>query len=162
MRKSVLYTCELKQYRQITASLCAVCPRLENCRAFRLWYKRHSAEYISFVTEICIKFPEKYTMEVFFMAEKHTYIQIVDARSGNIERIVDFAEIEALSTEEKLALSRGKQLFIVTHRLEPIVKVEMRKTTINEPVNFGNDSQPEPEEPIKPEPEKPVNPKGRK
>lgn len=101
-------------------------------------------------------------MEVFFMAEKHTYIQIVDARSGNIERIVDFAEIEALSTEEKLALSRGKQLFIVTHRLEPIVKVEMRKTTINEPVNFGNDSQPEPEEPIKPEPEKPVNRKGRK
>ncbi len=96
------------------------------------------------------------------MAEKRTYIQIVDAKSGKIEKIVDYTDIDAMSTEDKLALSRGKQLFIVTHRLEPIVKVEMKKTAISEPASFEQECPPEQEEPIEPEPVKPVTRKGRK
>lgn len=96
------------------------------------------------------------------MADKRTYIQIVDSKSGKIEKIVDFADIDAMSTEDKLALSRGKQLFIVTHRLEPIVKVEMKRTVISEPVTFEEEIPPKQEPPKDPEPEKPVTGKGRK
>lgn len=75
-------------------------------------------------------------MEVHFMAEKMSFIQIVDISSGKIERIVSLAEVEALSPEDKLALSRTKNLFVVTHKLEPIVKVELKKTLISEPLYY--------------------------
>lgn len=95
------------------------------------------------------------------MAEKKTFIQIVDISTGKIERIVDQADIEALSAEEKLALSRNKNLFIVTHKLEPIVKVEMKKTMINEPLYYSIAKEAEPE-PIEEISEEPIpTPKGR-
>jgi len=82
-------------------------------------------------------------MEVYFMADKQSFVQIVDLSSGKIEKIVSLSDIESLSAEEKLALARNKNLFVVTHRLEPIVKVEMKKSTINEPMIFGDSvSQP--------------------
>lgn len=163
MKKSRLFTCEIKRHREITPPLCAVCPRITKCRIFPVWYRLHKREYLDFVTDICKKFPDKYIMEVQFMAEKQTFVQIVDMTSGKIERIVNLAEIEAMTAEEKLALSRNKSLFVVTHRLEPIVRVELRKSVVSEEINF---STPEPaaekvieeitEEPI------PVKSKGRK
>ena len=71
------------------------------------------------------------------MAEKQSFVQIVDMITGKIERVVNLNEITAMSAEEKLALSRQKSLFVVTHRLEPIVKVELKKTVISSPMQFS-------------------------
>ncbi len=147
MKKSRLHVCELKRHREITPPLCAVCPRIAKCRSFLIWYRQHRREYLDFVVEICNKFPDKYQMEVSFMAEKQSYVQIVDQATGQIERIAKLSEIEAMSAEEKLALSRSKDLFIVTHRLEPIVRVELKKTAIAEPA--APTPVPEPEPPAK-------------
>jgi hypothetical protein len=130
------------------------------CRAFKIWYQKHSKEYLDFVLDIVKKFPEKYQMEVEFMAEKQHFVQIVDMDSGTIERIVNLKEIDAMSPEEKLALSKNKNLFVVTHRLQPIVKVELKKTLISAPIQFEN-SESKTEEP-KPEPKPAPKAKGRK
>ena len=84
-----LFHCEIKRNRPITPQLCAICPRIERCRAFRLYYRQNTAEYINFVTKIVEKFPDKYKMEVLFMAEKQTFVQIVDRNTGNVERVTD-------------------------------------------------------------------------
>jgi hypothetical protein len=55
-----------------------------------------------------------------------------------------------MTPEEKLELSRNKNLFVVTHRLEPIVRVELRKTSINEPMQFGSKTVAEKQEPVIP------------
>ncbi|MCK9335823.1 MAG: hypothetical protein PHU99_07985 [Candidatus Cloacimonetes bacterium] len=81
------------------------------------------------------------------MAEKQSFVQIVDMASGKIDRIVNLKEIDAMTAEEKLALSRNKNLFVVTHRLEPIVKVELKKSVISSPMNFESIPEPEPEIP---------------
>ncbi len=78
------------------------------------------------------------------MAEKQQFVQIVDMTSGKIERIVNLKEIDAMSAEDKLALSREKNLFIVTHRIQPIVRVEMKKSVIESPMQFS--AEPEAEE----------------
>lgn len=75
------------------------------------------------------------------MAEKQTFVQIVDMATGAIERIVNLKEIEAMTPEQKLELSRNKNLFVVTHRLEPVVRVELKKSVISEPLQFA---EPEP------------------
>jgi hypothetical protein len=137
MRKSRLHACELKRHRQIAPPLCAVCPRVMKCRSFRIWHRLNHNEYLDFVTDVCKKFPDKYQMEVSFMPEKQTFVQIVDMTTGKIERIVNLSDIEAMKPEEKLELSRNKNLFIVTHRLEPIVRVELRKSAINDPLQFS-------------------------
>lgn len=85
------------------------------------------------------------------MAEKQSFVQIVDMASGKIDRIVNLKEIEAMSAEEKLALARNKNLFVVTHRLEPIVKVELRKSVISQPLKFSDPEAPLPAEEIVPE-----------
>ncbi|MCD8479800.1 MAG: hypothetical protein LRZ88_05965 [Candidatus Cloacimonetes bacterium] len=136
MKKSRLYHCELKRHRQIAPELCAVCPRILKCRAFRAWHSIFHQDYYDFVLDIVEKFPDKYEMEVHFMAEKQSFVQIVDMASGKIDRIVNLKEIDAMSAEEKLALSRNKNLFVVTHRLEPIVKVELKRTVIASPIVF--------------------------
>lgn len=71
------------------------------------------------------------------MAEKQSFVQIVDMTTGKIEKVVNLNEIEAMSAEEKLSLSRSKNLFVVTHRLEPIVKVELKKSVISAPILFS-------------------------
>lgn len=147
MKKSRLYTCEIKRYRQIAPELCAVCPRVLKCRAFRAWHRIHHQQYYDFVIDIVDKFPDKYELEVHFMAEKQTFVQIVDMASGKIDRIVNLKEINALSPEDKLDLSRNKNLFIVTHRIEPIVKVELKKTVINDPIEFESAPEPIAQEP---------------
>lgn len=88
-------------------------------------------------------------MEVSFMAEKQTFVQIVDMETGIIDKIVNLKEIEAMTPEEKLALARNKNLFIVSHRLEPIVRVTMKRSMVTEPMQFGND---ESEKPVEEEP----------
>ncbi|MDD4223253.1 MAG: hypothetical protein PHD87_01560 [Candidatus Cloacimonetes bacterium] len=148
MKKSRIHVCEIKRHRQVSAPLCAVCPRVAKCRAFRIWYQLHRHEYLDFVLDICKRFPEKYTMEVDFMAEKQTFVQIVDMATGAIEKIVNLKEIVAMTPEEKLELSRNKNLFVVTHRLEPIVRVELKRSMITEPLQFG---EPEPAKPAPPE-----------
>jgi hypothetical protein len=155
MKKSRLHACELKRHRQVAPPLCAVCPRVVKCRAFRIWYQLNKNEYLDFVTDICRKFPDKYTMEVSFMAEKQTFVQIVDMATGAIERIVNLTDIEAMTPEEKLDLSRNKSLFVVTHRLEPIVRVEMKKTVISESMQFTA-TQPEKEQPIEEVTQEPI------
>jgi len=161
MKKSRLHSCELKRYRQIAPPLCAVCPRILKCRSFRVWHRLNHNEYLDFVIGICKKFPDKYTMEVSFMPEKQNFVQIVDLTTGLIERIVNLSEIEAMTPEEKLALSRNKNLFIVTHRLEPIVRVELRKSVIREAVQFQPAKEPEPEPIVEVTPEPVVAPKGK-
>ena len=138
MKKSRLHACEIKRHRQVSPPLCAVCHRVAKCRSFRIWYHQNKDAYLNFVTDICKKFPEKYTMEVSFMAEKQTFVQIVDMTTGMIEKIVNLDEIEAMTPEEKLALSRNKNLFIVSHRLEPIVKVTMKRSVVTESIQFGD------------------------
>ena len=99
------------------------------------------------------------------MAEKQAFVQIVDRTTGKIEKVENLADIEALSAEEKLALARNKSLFVITHRLEPIVKVELKKTMINSPLNFGSEPEPEQEKPIEEITELPIDKpktKGRK
>lgn len=93
------------------------------------------------------------------MAEKQNFVQIVDNITGKIERIINLSEIEAMTAEEKLALSRAKSLYIVTHRLEPVVKIELRKTVVNEEISFPGEAetQPLPE----PEPQEPAPKPGR-
>ena len=87
------------------------------------------------------------------MAEKQNFVQIVDNITGKIERIINLSEIEAMTAEEKLALSRAKSLYIVTHRLEPVVKIELKKTVVNHEITFPGEAEtpPAPEELI-PEP----------
>ncbi len=135
-----------------------MCPRILKCRAFRAWHSINHQLYYEFVLDIVEKFPDKYELEVHFMAEKQTFVQIVDMASGKIDRIVNLKEINAMSAEDKLALSRNKNLFVVTHRMEPIVKVELKKSVISSPINFENSSvEPEPE----PEPVVEEKPKAR-
>ena len=165
MRKSRIYVCELKRHRKVEAPLCAVCPRLEKCRSFRAWYRVHKGDYVDFVVDIVKKFPEKYQMEVSFMAEKQHFVQIVDTATGAIERVTTLSEIQALTIEEKLALSRGKTLFIVSHRIEPIVKVELKRHVIKEPMQFKDaeaPAEPAPIEEVTPDPIKPAKPRTRK
>jgi hypothetical protein len=147
MKKSRLYACELKRHRVVSPPLCAICPRVKKCRSFRAWYRTHKKEYQDFVLGICRKFPDKYTMEVSFMAEKQTFVQIVDMATGKIDRIVNLNEIKAMTPEEKLDLSRNKNLFIVTYRLEPIVQVQLKRSPVSEPMEFAGKSAPK-EEPI--------------
>jgi len=136
VKKVRLFTCEIKRHRQIAPELCAICPRVAKCKSFRVWYHTHNQEYLNFVLDIVNKFPEKYQLEVEFMAEKQQFVQIVDVQTGKIERIINLKEIDAMSLEEKLELSKHKNLFIVTHRMQPIVKVELKKTVINSPMQF--------------------------
>jgi hypothetical protein len=103
-------------------------------------------------------------MEVHFMPEKQTFVQIVDMATGKIEKVVNWNEIEALSAEDKLALSRNKNLFIVTHRLEPIVKIELKKTVISAPIQFmeSTPKEAEPIEEVTTLPLTPVKPKPKR
>ena len=158
------FFCELKRYREPAPQLCAVCPRIFKCKSFYAWHKEHQKEYLNFVVEISKKFPDKYTMEVHFMPEKQTFVQIVDMATGKIEKVVNWNEIEALSAEDKLALSHNKNLFIVTHRLEPIVKIELKKTVISAPIQFmeSTPKEAEPIEEVTTLPLTPVKPKPKR
>jgi hypothetical protein len=146
MRKKRIYTCEIKRQRLVAPALCAVCPRIHRCRSFRAWYQRHKREYVNFVVDIVNRFPEKYEMEVIFMAEKQQYVQIVDTATGAIERITTMTELNAMSVEEKLALSKDKSLYLVTHRIEPIVKVTLKRHMIASKMDFNVPSEEKPAE----------------
>ena len=76
------------------------------------------------------------------MAEKQQFVQIVDKVSGKIERIINLSDIQAMTAEEKLALSKSKSLFIVTHHLEPIVKVELKKSVVSHAIYYSNEETP--------------------
>lgn len=91
------------------------------------------------------------------MAEKQTFVQIVDQKTGMVERVADMKEIEALSTEDKLALAREKTLYVVSHKLEPVIKVEMRKVSIA-PVSYKEEPKPaaKPVPPVKPQEKAPA------
>lgn len=147
VKKARLYTCEIKRHRQIAPELCAVCPRVAICKAFRAWHRIHNKEYLDFILDIVDRFPEKYQMEVQFMNERQRFVQIVDIETGKADRIANLKEIEAMSPEEKLELSKNKSLFIVTHRLQPIVKVTLKRSVINSPITFSEGQEPE-EEPV--------------
>lgn len=91
------------------------------------------------------------------MAEKQTFVQIVDQKTGLVERVADMKEINALSVEDKLALAREKTLYVVSHKLEPVIKVEMRKVSLA-PVSYKEEPkqqpQPQPKPQLKPKAEK--------
>jgi hypothetical protein len=137
-----IFHCEVKRNKVITPQLCAICPRIERCRAFRMYYRQSSAAYIDFVIKIVERFPDKYQLEVLFMAEKQTFVQIVDQKTGMVEWVADMKEIEALSTEDKLALAREKTLYVVSHKLEPVIRVEMKKVSLA-PVSYKEEPKPE-------------------
>jgi hypothetical protein len=151
-----IYHCEVKRNKVASPQLCAICPRIERCRAFRLYFRENSDEYINFVTKIVEKFPDKYQMEVLFMAEKQTFVQIVDKVTGKVERVADLKEIEALSVEDKLALARTKTLYVVSHKLEPVIRVEMRRVSLAPVPKPEVVPQPQPQAKPQPKPEKKV------
>ena len=80
------------------------------------------------------------------MTEKQSFVQIVDRATGNVERVADMKEIEALSVEDKLALARSKTLYVVSHKLEPVIKVEMRKVSITAPVSYKEIPEEQPQQ----------------
>jgi len=82
------------------------------------------------------------------MAEKQSFVQIVDRVTGNVERVADLKEIEALSVEDKLALARSKTLYVVSHKLEPVIKVEMRKVNITATVSYKDMPAEQPQQEI--------------
>lgn len=135
-RKRKFTMCPKNKFRFLTPSLCSVCEHLEKCNTFREYYKKNKKKYIEFVYETVEKFPEKYQLEVVFMSARLKFIQIVDKKTGKIEEVIESKTLEALSIEDKIALSRGKELYVVTHVIEPVVKVNMRQKRIVEPVNY--------------------------
>jgi hypothetical protein len=80
------------------------------------------------------------------MAEKQQFVQIVDTATGAIERITTMTELDAMSIEEKLAFSKNKTLYLVTHRIEPIVKVTLKRHAITSKVDFNTPEEEKPEE----------------
>jgi hypothetical protein len=114
---------------------------MEKCDSFIDFYKRNKRKYNKFVYETIEKFPEKYQLEVGFMPAKQTFIQIVDKKTGKIEEVIDSKTLEALDIEKKIALTRGKELYIVTHRVEPVIKIEMKQKKIIEPVSYVDPEQ---------------------
>ncbi|MFO7660767.1 MAG: hypothetical protein R6V77_07625 [Candidatus Cloacimonadaceae bacterium] len=85
------------------------------------------------------------------MAEKQTFVQIVDQKTGLVERVADMKEIMALSVEDKLALARSKTLYVVSHKLEPVIKVEMRKVSLAESVTYKQEPKEQPKPQSKPQ-----------
>ncbi len=80
------------------------------------------------------------------MAEKKQFVQVVDHATGRVERVIELDKLERLSPEDKLSLSKGKDLFLVTHVIEPVIKIEMKKRLIDTEMNFHRE-----EEEVKPE-----------
>lgn len=141
-RRSRKYmTCPKNKFRFLTPSLCSVCDSIENCNSFREYYKRNKKKFDKFVYETITKFPEKYQLEVIFMATKQVFIQIVDKKTGKIEEVVNSRTLEAMDIEKKIALTRGKELYIVTHKVEPVIKIEMKQVKISEPVSYVEPDQ---------------------
>jgi len=141
--------CAKKQFRRfITPSLCSVCDRLWDCRAFKEYYRKEKTAYNRFVHEMVQKFPEKYSLEVILMAEKQQFVQIMDKKTGRVEQIIDLQKLEQMSAEEKLALSKGKAIYVITHELEPIIKIEMKRKAIAQEVQFEEEK---PEVVVEPE-----------
>ena len=75
------------------------------------------------------------------MAERKKFVEIVDKKTGNIEKIVDLKELENLPGEEKLYLTKGKILYVVTHVIEPVLKIEMKKQRIKEEVDYQKEEK---------------------
>lgn len=140
-RRRKYATCPKNKFRFLTPSLCSVCGSMEKCDSFIDFYKRNKKKYNKFVYETIEKFPEKYQLEVGFMPAKQTFIQIVDKKTGKIEEVIDSKTLEALDIEKKIALTRGKELYIVTHRVEPVIKIEMKQKKIIEPVSYVDPEQ---------------------
>ncbi len=140
-RRRKYATCPKNKFRFLTPSLCSVCESMEKCDAFRDFYSRNKRRYNKFVYETIEKFPEKYQLEVGFMPVKQTFIQIVDKKTGKIEEVVDSKTLDALDIEKKIALTRGKELYIVTHRVEPVIKIDMKQKKIIEPISYVEPDQ---------------------
>lgn len=70
------------------------------------------------------------------MATKQVFIQIVDKKSGRIEEVINSKTLEAMDIDQKVALTKGKELYIVTHKVEPIIKIEMKQKKIVEPISY--------------------------
>jgi hypothetical protein len=140
--------CELKRHRIITPSICSVCERIGFCKSFREYYMKNKRKYQAFVYEQIERFPDKYIMEVVFMATKATFIQIVDKKTGQIEKIINMETLEAMPLEEKIKFARGKVLYQIAYEIEPIIKIEMKKKMVEEEISY----LPETDEIVKPEP----------
>lgn len=135
-RKRKFNMCPKNKFRFLTPSLCSVCESLEECDSFRDYYQKNKKKYNKFVYETIEKFPEKYQLEVVFMAAKLTFIQIVDKQTGKIEQVIESRTLKSMAIDDKIALAKGKELYIVTHRIEPVVTVDMKQKKIIEPVSY--------------------------
>ncbi len=135
-RKRKFTFCPKNKFRFLTPSLCSVCDAIEKCDSFRDYYQKNKKKYNKFVYETIEKFPEKYQLEVVFMATKQAFVQIVDKKSGKIEEVINLKSLEAMDIEKKVALTKGKELYIVTHKIEPVIKIEMKQVKISEPITY--------------------------
>lgn len=135
-RKRKFNFCPKNRFRFLTPSLCSVCDSLQSCDSFYEYYQKNKRKYNNFVYETIEKFPEKYQLEVIFMAAKQVFVQIVDKKSGQIEEVIDMKTLEALNIDKKVALTKGKELYIVTHRIEPVIKIEMKQVKISDPISY--------------------------
>ena len=140
-RKRKFTFCPKNKFRFLTPSLCSVCGSMAKCDAFPEYYKKNKSKYNKFVYETIAKFPEKYQLEVIFMATKTVFVQIVDKKSGQIEEVVNLKTLEAMDIDKKVALTKGKELYIVTHKIDPVIKIEMKQKKIIEPISYISPDQ---------------------
>ncbi|HNW99810.1 MAG TPA: hypothetical protein PLE74_08280 [Candidatus Cloacimonadota bacterium] len=140
-KKRTLFCPKNRNSRSLAVSTCCICERMEDCGVFRSYYRDHKLEYNKFVYDTLFKFPEKYQLEVILMAEKKQFVQVVDVATNRVEKVVELDKLERLSPEDKLALTKGKQLFLVTHVIEPVVKIEMKKRLIDTEMKFHHEEE---------------------
>ena len=137
-RKAKFLTCNKYKYRFLTPSMCSVCPDLESCKVFPQYFIKNKRLYKNFIKETIEKFPDKYQLEVVFMATKQIFIQIVDKKTGTIESVLEKNELDALEIEDKILLTKGKELYIVTHKIEPVIRIELKPMKITEPITYNS------------------------
>jgi hypothetical protein len=175
---TTLFCPKNRHARRLAISTCCICEQLADCGVFKYYYRNNQLEYEDFVYNTLLKFPEKYQLEVIFMAEKKQFEQVVDQATGRVEQVIDMERLENLDAEGKLALTKGKTLYVVTHTLEPVIKIEMRKRLIETETAYTPvveerpvipmeeqlmpEPEPEPEPETEPENEPKPGPRGRK
>jgi hypothetical protein len=140
-RKRTLFCPKNRNSRSLAVSTCCICERIADCGVFKSFYRDHKLEYNKFVYDTLLKFPEKYQMEVILMAERKQFVQVVDHATSRVERVIELDKLERLSPEEKLAITKGKSLFLVTHVIEPVVKIEMKKRLIDTEMSFHHEDE---------------------
>lgn len=141
MAKKKFKTCPKQRNRFLTPSLCSMCDKISKCDTFRQFYNKNKKQYNLFVRNYIEKFPEKYELGVIYMATKQIFIQLVDKKTGIVEKVMSQEELKGLDAEAQISLTKGKEIFIVTHRIEPVIKIELKQVKITESFDYQSSDE---------------------